>query len=189
MRRKSIGGMVSLLGAAVLLVMVFATMAGAQAPQQQAEVQPGSGETPPPQRERQADPNAPAISFIDSPTATCYHPVGETSDACYIEWSYMQVSASTSQYIISMTVQIDGRMRAYYGGFFQASMYVPPDIHTPGFRVSCGTPGSNPIPGLGKSYNYTLRARETGGLNAANYGTVTCPAGPWKIFLPISVRR
>jgi hypothetical protein len=189
MRRKSIGGIVSLLAAAVLLALVFATMAGAQAPQQQAEVQPGSGETPPAQRERQADPNTPAISFIDSPTATCFHPVGETSDACYIEWSYLNVSASTSQYIISMTVEIDGRKRAYYSGFFQTSMYVPSDMHPTGFRVSCGPPGSNPVPGLGRSYSYTLRARETGGLAAANYGSVTCPAGPWKIFLPISVRR
>jgi hypothetical protein len=181
--------MAGLLAAAALLVLVFATMAGAQAPQQQVEVQPDSGETPPPQRERQADPNAPAISFIDSPTATCYRPVHETSDACYIEWSYMYVTASTSQYIISMTVEIDGRKRAYYSGFFQTSMYVPGDIHLPGFKVSCGVPGSNPIPGLGKSYSYTIRARETGGLGAANYGTVTCPAGPNKIFLPITVRR
>jgi hypothetical protein len=129
----------------------------------------------PPRQERQGDPNAPEISFIDSPTGQCYMPVAH-KDTCYIQWQYLQVSASTSQYIISMTVAIDGRMRAYHAGFFQTSMYVPSDLFSPGLRVTCGPPGSNPNPYLGKSYAYTIRARETGGLSAANYGSVTCPA-------------
>ena len=29
---------------------------------------------------------------------------------------------------------------------------------------------------LGKTYAYTVRSRETGGLSAANYGSVTCPS-------------
>ncbi len=70
-------------------------------------------------------------------------------DTCYIQWDYLQVSASTSQYIISMTLAIDGQMRAYHAGFFQTSMYVPTDIFRPGLRVTCGPPGSNiePLPG------------------------------------------
>jgi len=130
---------------------------------------------PPPSRERGGDPAAPLISFIDSPTAQCVLPVSGT-DNCYISWSYMYVTASTSQYIISMTVNIDGHIRAYHSGFFQTYMYVPGDLFSEGFRVACGTPGTSIIPGLGNSYAYTLRARETGGLAAANYGSVTCPA-------------
>jgi hypothetical protein len=101
----------------------------------------------------------------------------------------MYVAASTSNYVISMTVEINGRLRAYFGGFFQTSFYVPSDLQTLGFKVPCGPPGSNPNPGLGKTYSYTIRARETGGLTAANYGSVTCPAGPHKVFLPHTQKR
>ncbi len=119
-------------------------------------------------------PDAPDISFIDSPTAQCYQPE-QHKDTCYIQWYYQYVTASSGQYIISMTVDIDNRMRAYYSGFFQTAMIVPPDMSTPGFEVRCGTPGSGGNPNLGMSYSYVIRARETGGLGAANYGSVTCP--------------
>lgn len=122
-----------------------------------------------------ASPDAPAISFIDSPSATCYLPRPGT-DACYITWNYLNVSASTPQYIISMTVNISNQMRAYFSGFFQTSMFIPGDMLGKGFRVACGTPGSGGNPYLGNQYSYTIRARETGGLRSANYGSVTCPA-------------
>jgi hypothetical protein len=134
----------------------------------------GPSGTPTPYRERPDVPNAPNISFIDSPTAECYMPVPHR-DTCYINWNYLQVSASTSQYIISMTVAIDQRLRAYYSGFFQTSMYVPYDMQSPGFRVACGPPGAGGNPQWGNTYSYVIRARETGGLKAANYGSVTCP--------------
>jgi hypothetical protein len=130
-----------------------------------------------PGSDRQRDPSnpdAPDISFIDSPSATCSLPRPGT-DACFINWSYLYVSASSSQYIISMTVNISNQMSAYMAGFFQTAMYVPGDIFGKGFRVACGTPGSGGNPNLGKVYAYTIRARETGGLGSANYGSVTCP--------------
>jgi hypothetical protein len=130
-----------------------------------------------------AEIDQPTISFIDSPSATCSQP--DTSrNTCYIEWSYLYVTASTSQYIISMTVSIDNRLVAYHSGFFQTYMYIPNDMHGAGFKVACGPRGAN---GLGKTYAYTLRARETGGLGAANYGSVTCP-GVYLLYAPI-IRR
>ena len=136
-------------------------------------------------REIQADTEIeqPTISFIDSPSATCYQPESNRN-TCYIEWSYLYVTATTSQYIISMTVSIDNRLVAYHAGFFQTSMYIPDDMVGHGFKVACGPRGAN---GLGKTYAYTLRARETGGLGAANYGSVTCP-GVYLVYLPF-VRR
>jgi hypothetical protein len=125
----------------------------------------------------------PTISFIDSPSATCYQP--DTSrNSCIIEWSYLYVSASSSQYIISMTVSIDNHLRAYHSGFFQTAMYIPSGMVGHGFKVACGPRNAS---GLGKTYAYTLRARETGGLGAANYGSVTCP-GVYLVNLPL-VRR
>jgi hypothetical protein len=125
----------------------------------------------------------PTISFIDSPSATCNQPDSSRNN-CYITWNYLNVSASTSQYIISMTVGIDNRLQAYHSGFFQTSMYIPGDLYGRGFKVACGP---RDMDGLGNSYAYTLRARETGGLSAANYGTVRCP-GMYLVYAP-SVRR
>jgi hypothetical protein len=138
----------------------------------------------PPRREIQGDPASPAISFIDNPTATCYRPVAGTGE-CYIQWNYLYVTASSSQYIISMTVSIDGRLRAYHSGFFQTSMYVSDEMYESGFRVTCGFPGAGGVAGMGNTYSYIVRARETGGLSAANYGSVTCPADEVKLFMPM----
>jgi hypothetical protein len=141
-----------------------------------------------PRREISGDVKSPAISFIDSPTPRCYRPVAG-SGACYIQWSYLYVTAGSAQYVISMTVTIDDRLRAYYGGFFQTYMYVPADLAAPGYKVTCGAPGSGGLAGLGKVYSYVIRARETGGLVAANYGSIACPADVVRVLLPVIQKR
>ena len=141
-------------------------------------------ETDQQRREVQTDGTSPTISFIDSPGATCYR---ANVGTCYLQWSYLSVSASSSQYIISMTLSINGQVRAYSSGFFQTAMYIPSDMFKHGFKVACGTV-SGPQ-GLGYSYDYVIRAVETGGLGAANYGTITCPADVGTIFIPIVVKR
>jgi hypothetical protein len=125
----------------------------------------------------------PTISFIDSPSATCYQP-DSSRNTCIIEWSYLNVSAGSSQYIITLTASIDNHLVAYHSGFFQTSMYIPDEMVGHGFKVACGPRNAS---GLGKTYAYTLRARETGGLSAANYGSVTCP-GVYLVYAP-SIRR
>ena len=152
-------------------------------------VQPPPGvNQPAPRRERPAAPAAPNISFIDSPAATCERLEPKTN-TCLINWPYMSVTASTSQYVITMTVAIDNRMVAVNSGFFQASMYVPSTLYGKGFRVSCGAPGSGGNPDMGGSHSWVLRARETGGLSAANYGTVICPMGTREVYLPVLLRK
>lgn len=128
-----------------------------------------------PRRETDALPGIPTISFIDSPTATCYGPLAEV-DACYIQWSSIGVSATSPQYIERMTVTIDGRVRAVYSGFFQTSMTVPPGMHAEGFKVACGIAGASGDPESGFNYSYSIRARESGGLSSSNFGTAICPA-------------
>jgi len=146
-----------------------------------AAAPPATPDTP--HREISGDTDSPNISFIDSPSATCYRPVAETG-ACYIRWDYLSVTAASSSYIISMSVTIDNHLRAYHTGFFQTSMYIPDDMVSPGFKVTCGAPGSGGDSAWGNSYSYVIRARETSGLSAANYGTVRCPADLPKAFLP-----
>jgi hypothetical protein len=141
-----------------------------------------------PRREVSGEVESPAISFIDSPSPTCYRPVAGTG-ACYIQWNYLYVTADTSSYIISMTVMIDGRLRAYHSGFFQTSMFVPGQMYGPGFKVTCGFQGAGGISELGNTYNYTIRARETSGNAAANYGSVTCPPDVVNDFMPLILKH
>ncbi|MCB8942282.1 MAG: hypothetical protein H6658_00770 [Ardenticatenaceae bacterium] len=137
-----------------------------------------------PQREVDGeDGREPTISFIDSPNATCSLPVAGTGD-CYIQWGYLSVTAVSGAYIISMTVTIDNQLRAYHGGFFQNAMYIPAGMTAPGYRVSCGALGSGGKADWGRVYAYTIRARETTGLSAANYGSVACPADVVNLYLP-----
>ncbi len=94
------------------------------------------------------------------------------------------MSASSSNYVISMTVSIDGRLRAYHSGFFQTTMLIPGEMYGPGFRVACGPRNAA---GAGKTYSYTARASESNGQSASNFGSVTCP-GVSLAFLPL-IRR
>jgi len=161
-------------GLVLLIVLAMLGLGGVVVQQARASVliqQPGDQ---PPDRERQSNLEAPTISFIENPTAQCYLPVAGT-DACFINWEYLYVYTSAPAYMISMTVAIDGQIRANHQGFFQTSIYVPSQMLSPGFRVTCGAPGAGVNPWLGNSYAYTLRARDTDNLKAANYGTVTCP--------------
>jgi hypothetical protein len=118
---------------------------------------------------------APLISFIDSPTVSCYQP-DPAQDACFINWYYMSVSADPN-YMIAMTTTINAvGTVARYHGFFQTSMYVPFGMHGQGFRVPCGELGSGGNPQLGNAYPWSIAARDSNNLKSTNYGTVYCPA-------------
>jgi hypothetical protein len=119
-------------------------------------------------------PDQPQISFIDSPTVACVQS-DPAKDECFINWYYMAVSADPN-YMITMTVGLnDFGFVARYNGFFQTSMYVPYNMNPQGYQVVCGAPGSSGDPNWGKSYGYTIRARDSAGLKAANYGSAYCP--------------
>ena len=119
--------------------------------------------------------NQPLISFIDSPTAACVQP-DPTKNECYINWYYMSVSADPN-YMITMTVQLnDFGFVSRYSGFFQTSMYVPYNMNPQGYKVACGSLNESGDPQWGRSYGYTIRARDSASLGSANYGTVSCPA-------------
>ncbi len=137
-----------------------------------------------PYREITGNPKSPDISFIESPSPTCSRPNAGTG-ACYIQWEYLAVSADSGAYVISMTVSIDGQLRAYHAGFFQTSMFIPGEMTAPGYGVVCGFPGVGELVGWGKTYPYTLEARDSSGLKAANRGIVACPADVAETYIPV----
>ncbi len=125
-------------------------------------------------RVRSQGSNAPQIGFIDSPTTVCYQP-DPAVDVCWINWYYLSVDANPN-YMICMeaTINVIGKV-ARYQGFFQTSMYAPYNMHDRGFRVACGAAGAGGDPNRGNAYAWTIRARDSANLAAANYGTVLCP--------------
>lgn len=125
---------------------------------------------------------SPNISFIDSDSVTCSRP-NPGSGVCTIQWRYLNVTAASGSHVISMTVSIDNQIRAYHAGFFQNNMYIPGNMTGTGYEVTCGYPQGDA--GLGNTYSYIVRARETSGLGAANYGSVTCPADVVRVYLPL----
>ena len=143
-----------------------------------AATAPAAGET-----RKKASPQHPLISFIDSPTATCYQP-DPRRDVCFINWYYFSVDASPN-YMTGLWVFLNPNLVSQTQGFFQTSIYVPYSMLGQGFRVACGPPvdDTTTLPGVtithGNQYAYTIRARDSASLSSANYGSVTCPA-----FLP-----
>lgn len=142
---------------------------------------PSGGVTPTPLPEKPAV-QSPDISFIDSASPACVLPRAGTG-VCYMTWSYLYVDASPN-YMISMTLAIDGKMRGNYMGFFQQNIYVPSEMAW--FKVACGENGASGTPGMGLSHSFTVRARDSSNLTSANYGSVVCPAdAPRRLYMPM----
>ncbi|MBP7960488.1 MAG: hypothetical protein KBG20_02735 [Caldilineaceae bacterium] len=180
--KRSVIFRVGLGGLLCALVMVAVLAASAQRGSLTVLAMPVAAPTPAP-----GTVDAPTISFIDSPSPTCYLPTPETG-ACYIQWNYMYVTATAGSSIVSMTLAIDTQLRAYHTGFFQTSMYIPGEMTDPGYRVTCGVPPDDTSTGMGNTYTYVIRALDSSGLSTANYGSVTCPADTVHIYLP-NLRR
>lgn len=123
------------------------------------------------------DGNGVLISFIDSPTVTCYQP-DPSEDVCYFNWHHIFVDAAPAGYIINLTITLtgEGRIVGHYRGFFQPSMLIPHTMHGRGFKVPCGPLGASGNPDLGNSYGYRIEAEDSDGATSANIGSIGCPA-------------
>jgi hypothetical protein len=157
-----------------------------QAPAQ-SSLRAAQSATPAPVRDALPRTIAASASALSNPDAVCYRPAAATAD-CFVTWSSISTSAPASQYVISMTVEIGGRLRAYHTGFFQNSMYIPPEMTDSGYKVTCGAPGSGGMAEFGRVYSYTVRARYTDSSISMNTGSVLCPADIVPAWLPL-VRR
>ncbi len=147
-----------------------------------------AAEPPPPDRQRTVaggqEATLPAISFIDSPTATCYQSqVGE----CFINWGSLFVNASPS-YMIYFTVTIDNRVRALYSGFFQTSLTILPAMHGAGFKVPCGGQSEAVSPPTGRLHTWQAAAQASDGGRSVNNGSVICPP-TLTAYLPLVLRN
>lgn len=126
---------------------------------------------------------SPNIGFIDSPSAICFQP-DPSQDVCQVNWYYLSVDA-TPNYVVSMWVLLGTKVIMKQTGFFQTSAYIPGANLGLGFKVQCGPPVDDtsycsgppctPLK-VGNTYSYTVRAKDSANLTAANYGSFSCPA-------------
>ena len=126
------------------------------------------------QRTRPVEPAA--LGFITTDAPHCLQP-DPAFDACYINFQYNGVSSD--QYVIWFTVSVAGRIAMRADGFVQPSFALPRNtLGSLGLRVACGLTGASgdADPMVGLSYPFTIRARDSANTNAANYGTIGCPA-------------
>ena len=169
----------------LIVLLASATKGGAGIPASGAA---GLGEADRVRHSPPTGPETPSISLLESRKPMCYRPELE-SNICLVNSGPTRVSTSAPRTIVSMTLTIDGQMRANYQGFFQDAIEIVPAFHGAGFQVPCGPAGVDGVAGMGHTYDWALRARDSQGLQASSSGTVTCPAlDPTHIFLPM-VRR
>lgn len=114
-----------------------------------------------------------AISFIESPSPSCYQP-DRAENTCYI--NFYNLSVTSDQNMKGLTVKINNRVVASYQGFFQSSITIPYSMNGNGFKVNCGRLGAAGNPDMGKAYKIEIRAEDTDGLTSSNHATVFCPA-------------
>jgi hypothetical protein len=169
------------LGLVTLAAFLFATQSAA-APFRQGSPTPERPVRMPPPPAR-----SPELNYQFPPSPTCYNPVRGTG-ACYIRWDYFYYEAASSQYILTMTITIDDKIRAYHSGFFQTYLYINDRYYGKGFEVSCGRQGAAGEPGMGAEYGYIFQARETGGVSSYDAGKVLCPADEAHVYLPAVIR-
>lgn len=130
-------------------------------------------------------PSSPDISNLVTLTPNCYK-THLRSDTCYVSWYRMTVQTTAPARMRSLTITIDGKLRANFQGFFQSSFTLVQGIFNPGFQVSCGSEGSGGVAGMGRTYNYTIYAVDSNSSSISNTGNVVCPANNLlRTYLPV----
>ena len=130
-------------------------------------------------------PSSPDISNLVTLTPNCYKTYLR-SDTCYVSWYRMTVQTTAPARMRSLTITIDGKLRANFQGFFQSSFTLVQGIFNPGFQVSCGSEGSGGVAGMGQTYSYTIRAVDSNSDGILASGNVVCPANNLlPIYLPV----
>lgn len=134
-------------------------------------------------------PQTPDLSALASQTPFCYKPRLRT-DTCLVSWYQLSVSTTDPARMSSLTITIDGKLRANFQGFFQNSFYIPYSLFKPGFQVACGYLGASGVAGMGKRYTYVVYAIDSTNASVTNSGNVVCPANDLlRNYLPLLRKR
>ncbi len=95
------------------------------------------------------------------------------------------IASGSDQTFSRLEVLMNGKLRIYMGGFFEASADLTHSMVPGGLSVACGRPNDGGLANYGRSYLLTANAYMGDGTSASSSTTVFCPAYDGKTFLPL----
>jgi hypothetical protein len=110
--------------------------------------------------------------------------VQATSGTCTLQFGYLVASGSDTSFS-RLEVLVDGKLRAYMGGFFESTAYLGQPMIPGGLIVSCGRSNASGNPAYGKAYSLAANAYMADGTSASDSMTVFCPAYDGVTYLPL----
>jgi hypothetical protein len=127
--------------------------------------------------------SSPASISLTLSNPTCRQEKSNTG-TCYI--NLRSLSASSDDPTFShVEISIDGKVRAYYSAFFEASINANFDMMGPGLRVTCGLPNAGGDPKNGNIYPVVVTVFLGDVPSLTNTANVTCPYFVSTSLLPL----
>ena len=106
------------------------------------------------------------------------------SGTCSLQAAYVIASGSDSSFS-RLEILVDGKLRAYMGGFYESMAYLAPSMIPGGLTVACGRSNASGKPDYGKGYVVAANAYMVDGTSASSSMTVFCPAYDGVTYLPV----
>jgi hypothetical protein len=106
------------------------------------------------------------------------------SGTCALQLGYLVASGSDTSFS-RLEVLVDGKLRAYMGGFFESTAYLANPMIPGGLMVTCGRSNASGTPDYGKAYSVAANAYMVDGTSASDSMTVFCPAYDGVTYLPV----
>jgi len=106
------------------------------------------------------------------------------SGTCALQLGYLVASGSDPSFS-RLEVLVEGKLRAYMGGFFESTAYLISPMIPGGLLVTCGRSNASGKPDYGKAYSLAANAYMADGTSASSSTTVFCPAFDGITYLPV----
>ena len=106
------------------------------------------------------------------------------SGTCALQLGYLVASGSDPSFS-RLEVLVDGKLRAYMGGFFESTAYLASPMIRGGLIVACGRSNVSGKSDYGKAYSLTANAYMVDGTSASSSMSVFCPAYDGVTYLPL----
>ena len=107
-----------------------------------------------------------------------------SSGTCAIQFGSLLASGSDTSFS-RLEVMVNGKLRAYMGGFFESTAYLAYPMVPGGLAVACGRSNASGSSNYGRAYVLSANAYMVDGTSASDSMTVFCPAYDGVTYLPL----
>ena len=114
---------------------------------------------------------------------TCFQ-VLPANGACTIQINNLTASGSDSSFS-RVELLVNGKLRAYMGGFFESTAYLSAAMLRGGLMVACGRSNAGGLPDYGMAYTVTVNAYMADNTTASASQNVYCPAFAGNTYVPV----